>query len=480
MKKVSLKRMLYLMSIMLLTGMVMVSCKKDDDDDPDPDPDPVLVEDGIYLVGSATGFEGMVFDGSMLPGQEEGEGFASNPREGMFEKFMYLNAGTFHVGTKQGATEEKLGWDANGAQEMDLAGEDSQIYGKVFHGTVVNNGTEFNVATAGFYHVVYDKSTSKVYYVKIDSWGVIGDATDQGWDDEYNMPAKSLTATEATWEATEVAIRERGGFKFRYNNGWKINASDFVIFGNVGKGATESDWLMGGGTFAYPSTGEGAYTIALEWSLKDGWAFTATKTGDLDPLPEIEELFIVGTVNDWVPEAALYMIALDNAVFKGYQHLTADDMIKFLIERGSWAGNWGSPAAGTDGTITDNDNADVAVGQLAGFDGEGFYEIVADIANGTIAISKITTIGVIGSATAGGWDNSTPLDWDAENNVWTADVTFTEGDYKFRANDAWDINWGGDLTNLTLGGDNITSPGAGTYKVTLDLSGVDPFNAKVE
>ncbi|MDE6770832.1 MAG: SusF/SusE family outer membrane protein, partial [Muribaculaceae bacterium] len=81
----------------------------------------------------------------------------------------------------------------------------------------------------------------------------------------------------------------------------------------------------------------------------------------------------------------------------------------------------------------------------------------------------VSTIGVIGNATPNGWDASTALTSD-NYLVWKGVIAFGEGEFKFRANDAWDVNLGGKLTELSQGGDNIPSPGEGTYEVTLDLS----------
>ena len=54
---------------------------------------------------------------------------------------------------------------------------------------------------------------------------------------------------------------------------------------------------------------------------------------------------------------------------------------------------------------------------------------------------QITSIGIIGSATPGGWDNETPLT-QVNDSVWTIQMSLIKGEVKFRANNAWDINWG--------------------------------------
>ena len=61
---------------------------------------------------------------------------------------------------------------------------------------------------------------------------------------------------------------------------------------------------------------------------------------------------------------------------------------------------------------------------------------------------------------------------------WTTEVTFDEEtEWKIRMNDDWSINLGGDVQNLTEGGDNIKTS-AGTYNVKLILKG-QPYAVEV-
>lgn len=80
-------------------------------------------------------------------------------------------------------------------------------------------------------------------------------------------------------------------------------------------------------------------------------------------------------------------------------------------------------------------------------------------------------MGVIGDATAGGWDGDQDLFYKAGDggvHNWAGVVTLAEaGEMKFRANDAWDFNLGGDLAGLTAGGDNIPTLGEGDYYIVL-------------
>ena len=97
---------------------------------------------------------------------------------------------------------------------------------------------------------------------------------------------------------------------------------------------------------------------------------------------------------------------------------------------------------------------------------EGYYKVDFSLASNTVKFTEVTTIGVIGDATPLGWDASTPLTYNKDGRCWEGDVTFNDGTFKFRANNAWDINWGGNKDDLSFGGDNIPVT-AGTYHVVL-------------
>ena len=86
----------------------------------------------------------------------------------------------------------------------------------------------------------------------------------------------------------------------------------------------------------------------------------------------------------------------------------------------------------------------------------------------TYKLTLIKTIGIIGPAQEGEWGTDTDMAYDAEKGVWFInDITLKADDMKFRANDSWDINWGGSLDALTLDGANIKVE-AGTYDIVLN------------
>jgi hypothetical protein len=55
----------------------------------------------------------------------------------------------------------------------------------------------------------------------VDAWGVIGDATPTGWDDDTLMDYNPTTKTYSI-----IIKMKAGSFKFRLNKGWASNYGD--------------------------------------------------------------------------------------------------------------------------------------------------------------------------------------------------------------------------------------------------------------
>ncbi len=97
----------------------------------------------------------------------------------------------------------------------------------------------------------------------------------------------------------------------------------------------------------------------------------------------------------------------------------------------------------------------------------GTYTFMADLSNREYK-GMLTQWGIIGDAT-GGWTDDIDMTADIANNTWTFTGDLTVGQIKFRANDGWDVNLGGDVNNLSFSGDNINIDEAGNYTIVLDL-----------
>jgi hypothetical protein len=164
--------------------------------------------------------------------------------------------------------------------------------------------------------------------------------------------------------------------------------------------------------------------------------------------------------NGWNDETALtYNPAL--AVWTGGMPLTVAAM-KFRANH-SWDYNYGSDLA--DGTLSAG-GANIPVSLAAD------YAITLDLSHPNAYTYSMNRWGVIGDATADTWSSDQNMTWDATNKVFTVTLDLVVGAIKFRANDAWDLNLGGDINALTSGGANISVTAAGNYTITLDPWGL--------
>jgi len=107
---------------------------------------------------------------------------------------------------------------------------------------------------------------------------------------------------------------------------------------------------------------------------------------------------------------------------------------------------------------------------------EGVVDIRVKSTNGTsnVATIKVTPYqpnwGIIGSATTFGWDNSTDMTYNPMTGKYSISVYLNSGEFKFRLDNSWAVNYGDDGNNLSLesGGANI-AVSAGNYTIVLDI-----------
>ena len=90
----------------------------------------------------------------------------------------------------------------------------------------------------------------------------------------------------------------------------------------------------------------------------------------------------------------------------------------------------------------------------------------------TLKAYVIESISLIGGVLAADWSVDADLT-STDNVVWTAtNVELAAGEFKFRANHAWDADWGGSVDNVQYKGANMVLDEAGVYDITLDFSTV--------
>ncbi|WP_037320801.1 SusF/SusE family outer membrane protein [Salegentibacter sp. Hel_I_6] len=150
---------------------------------------------------------------------------------------------------------------------------------------------------------------------------------------------------------------------------------------------------------------------------------------------------------------------------------------KFL-QTTEWQPQWGL----SNGELT---NSDILGEDPNAFpvDDDAYYSLMVNVDEMTYTWEAIdesaadvqTNIGIIGDSTPNGWDADTDMTQSEFNpHIWYIQgIELTDGEAKFRADDAWDLDWGGTTPvsgETTVAGPNIPVI-AGTYDVwfnTLD------------
>ena len=158
-------------------------------------------------------------------------------------------------------------------------------------------------------------------------------------------------------------------------------------------------------------------------------------------------------------------------------HLTAG-AAKFRASD-AWDTNWGAADFPT-GTGVEN-GANIPIPTT------GYYNVTFNDATGAYTFTALSAptygaMGIIGTATAGGWDTDTDLTQNQDNpHIWADTITLTTGEAKFRADNAWTNNWG--ATDYPSGfgvggGPNIPITVGGTYYIQFnDVTGEYNFMA---
>ncbi|AGA79087.1 hypothetical protein Echvi_2848 [Echinicola vietnamensis DSM 17526] len=179
---------------------------------------------------------------------------------------------------------------------------------------------------------------------------------------------------------------------------------------------------------------------------------------------EYPRLYLPGDYQGWDPaneNTVIYSVKSDN-VYEGFIHVLGGSGEFKINEMPNWDVNYGDD--GADGTLEEN-------GENIKAEGVGTFKLTVDLAAKTYTLGNPLYWGIIGDATPGGWDASTPMEFDAAENLLTITVDLGVGVMKFRANDAWDNNFGDDDLDgiLEPGGGDIPVEEAGNYTITLDF-----------
>ncbi len=273
-------------------------------------------------------------------------------------------------------------------------------------------------------------------------WGIAGSATPGGWDEgAADIPFWKMTGQGNENKMVAYTTLTDGLIKFRKNAMWVEN------YGGA-------DGVLVAGGPDIPVTA-GTYKIII----------------DLTELTYTIEPYSLGIVGDATPNGwdgpdvqLIYDPTSDQ--FRAVVELT-NGLIKFRMNN-DWGINWGGSAGtlepgGTDISVT-----------------AGKYVVTVNINELTYELEPLENFwGLVGSATPNGWngpDVQLNIDYTSEyttGGIWYVNnIPLLAGAVKFRANNTWDLNYGGAglSGNLEAGGADIMIDAAGNYDVKMDLS----------
>ena len=228
-----------------------------------------------------------------------------------------------------------------------------------------------------------------------------------------------------------------------------IDAGNFWADGVVGPKENGSSSMEGDLTNVGPGAGiikePGKYVLTL--NMMD-YSYT---------IKAVTELYMKGDANGW--DGYDYFAGDDGVHFTGFMYLNQNGF-KFTT-----APDWSGTGYGAN-FDTAPDAKNIVITEPA-----GYYKVDVDLFAKTYKLTPITSIGIIGAATPGGWDAETPLTYNKTERCWVVkNIELKAGECKFRANNAWAIQWGYDGEKFVVS-DNAPQvqfvPEAGTYDIKL-------------
>ena len=198
-----------------------------------------------------------------------------------------------------------------------------------------------------------------------------------------------------------------------------------------------------------------------------------------------ETVWLPGTANSWSHDTAqhLFCYAEDGNTYVGVTDFGegyADNQFKVTGAAG-WAdetGNWGmadpsAPAESASITLKNGSQDNITI-----YRAHRYYHFTFTKDNLGLKMDKgFDKVGVIGLN--GDWENDIVMTLSNNKQLFYVDIDVpSDTEFKFRLDGGWDTNWGGDMSGLTGGGDNIPVS-AGQYRVYLNLNDWDHPTAKL-
>jgi hypothetical protein len=354
-----------------------------------------------------------------------------------------------------------------------VGGDNKATEGSLDYRYNLGGDNSFCVSDARKIKVTIDmmEYTFKVEVVNIaDSYYLIGGPGDWNADAAMTMPF-THSDKDVFEDPVFTYVFEGSGGDMWFAFGDKdaidaVAAGDWTrLFGTTGA----SEDLSGSFDRRYNLDGDHSFHLDGQAKYYRFQINMGNMTYTITPLNFAEYIWEAGVNNDWgAIEQPLYC-ADGNGTYVGFFYAQDADWsdgmgaFKFTGAFNNWDnGNYGTGTINADGLsgtlVNDGGSGNVMVTP-------GFYRATVNLADMTYSLTPIYGIGIIGPAQAGGWDTDTDLAYNPETKAWEGTVELAADEFKFRANDGWDINWGGTADNLVQDYPNLKIDEAGTYFV---------------
>lgn len=246
---------------------------------------------------------------------------------------------------------------------------------------------------------------------------------------------------------------------------------------------------------------EGTYEVRVKASVNDTSEAMYSNSATISVTPYvaiIPDLYLVGHpqghygLGEWSPQTAMQMRYIGNGItkiYEAYVKVGAGQGFKFIDAQADWndiTGNYGVIDGAQDGKIKNGgDSGDIKVaGAEAGSGEDGIYYVWVNLDTMKYDYVKMNW-GIIGDATAGGWNSETAMTYNFASNKFTISTALSAGELKFRSANTggsghfqnyigggdWQFNVGvSDPTVVYNGGAGNFPIAGGTYNLELTIN----------
>ena len=279
---------------------------------------------------------------------------------------------------------------------------------------------------------------------------MLGEINGNGWDN--TNPEWMTKVSDGVYQLKVTTEKDKNWFKFY--EGSKFVSGDWDAINSGALGCKDNGCEDASGYIYYTGDkwgelqtlvipGAGTWIVTLDMN---NLTYTVGK-----PI-----LYMAGDANGW--NQIDYLAGDDGVHFTGFMYLNQKGF-KFCTQP-DWKGtNYG-------GAFFGESEDNIMMTEPA-----GYYKVDVDLSAQTYTLTPITTIGIIGAATPGGWDAETPLTYNEAERCWEVkDIALTAGECKFRANNDWVMQWGYDGEKFVFSNNAPAVqfvPEAGTYDIKL-------------